>query len=342
MNKVLYKPKIAINGFGRIGRTLTRFLFQDGWPFDLVAINDLAPAPTMAHLLEFDSVHRRFPGEVSWENETLMVGDKRVNLLHEKDPLKLPWKEMEVDLVFECTGKLKSAEKASAHLTAGAKRCILSAVSSSEGVKTIVPGVNHSLIEASDKLLSNASCTTNSAAPLIAIISEICDIDSAFITTVHSYTGDQRIHDSEHADLRRARAAATSIIPTTTGAAKAVTRIFPHLEGRIGGAGIRVPVINGSLTDITFHVNKPVSKEVINERFRTEALGKYKGILEYTEKPIVSVDILSNRHSCIFDAQLTAVVGNMVKVVGWYDNEAGYSSRLIDLAKIWSARFPLG
>ena len=243
----------------------------------------------------------------------------------------MPWKNLKIDVVIESTGLFRTKEEASKHLTAGAKKVIISAPAKDADIKTVVLGINDSILDGTERILSNASCTTNSLAPLVKVIDELCGIESGYITTVHSYTGDQKLHDAPHRDLRRARAAAVSIVPTTTGAAKAITKIFPHLDGKLGGAGIRVPVPDGSLTDFTCVVKNPKSVEVINAAFKAAADGELKGILAYTEDPIVSIDIVGNRHSSIFDAQLTSVIGNMVKVVGWYDNEIGYSNRLGDL-----------
>ena len=245
----------------------------------------------------------------------------------------MAWEELDIDIVIESTGFFRTRDLASKHLAAGAKKVILSAPSSDASIKTVVLGVNNDILSKEDDIISNASCTTNNAAPMIQIVDELCQIQTAYITTVHSYTTDQKLHDAPHKDLRRARSAPNSIVPTTTGAAKAITRIFPHLDGKIGGCGIRVPVPNGSMTDITCVVKNPKSVELINEKFKTVSKTSLKGILDYTEDPIVSVDIIGNPHSCLFDAELTSVIGNMVKVVGWYDNEIGYSNRLLDLLK---------
>jgi glyceraldehyde 3-phosphate dehydrogenase len=255
----------------------------------------------------------------------------KVKAYAEKDPSKLPWKELGIDIVIECTGRFLTRELASGHLQAGARKVLLSAPAKEQGIKTVVLGVNDHLLDGTEDIVSNASCTTNCAAPMIQVVNEFCGIEDGFITTIHSYTGDQRLHDAPHKDLRRARAAAVSMVPTTTGAAKAITRIFPDLDGRLGGCGIRVPVPDGSITDITVRVKTLHDAEAINARFKEMADTKLKGILRYTEDPIVSVDIVGDPHSCIFDAQLTSVVGNMVKIMGWYDNEYGYSSRLVDL-----------
>ncbi len=322
--------RIAINGFGRIGRVTARIL-QERTDIELVAVNDLTDNKTLAHLFKYDSVHGVFPGEVSYDEESLSLGGKKVKAYAEKDPAALPWAELKIDVVLECTGHFLTRESAGAHLKAGAKKVVLSAPAKDAGIKTVVLGVNDHLLSPDDQIVSNASCTTNCAAPMIMGINELCGIEDGFITTIHSYTGDQRLHDAPHRDLRRARAAAVSMIPTTTGAAKAITRIFPELDGRLGGGGVRVPVPDGSITDITCRVKNLKSAEEINAHFKQMANGKLKGILRYTEDPIVSVDIVGDPNSCIFDSQLTSVVGNMVKVMGWYDNEYGYSSRLVDL-----------
>jgi glyceraldehyde 3-phosphate dehydrogenase len=322
--------RIAINGFGRIGRMTARVILQrEG--MELVAINDLADATTLAHLFKYDSIHGQFKGEVRAEGANLLINGKTVKLFQEKSPEQLPWQENEVDIVLESTGLFRDEEGASKHLKAGAKKVVISAPAKDESIKTVVLGINESILDGNEQLISNASCTTNSLAPLVKILDEECSIESGYITTIHSYTGDQRLHDAPHRDLRRARAAAESIVPTTTGAAKAITKIFPHLDGQLGGAGIRVPVPDGSLTDFTCVVKHPKSIEEINAAFKKASEGELKGILAYTEDPIVSVDIQGNPHSSIFDAQLTSVIGKMVKVVGWYDNEIGYSNRLVDL-----------
>ncbi len=322
--------RVAINGFGRIGRMTARVLLERE-NVQVVAVNDLADTATLAHLFKYDSVHGGFEGEVEVKNDLVVLNGNAVVFSKEKDPEKLPWKNLKIDVVIESTGLFRTKEEASKHLTAGAKKVIISAPAKDADIKTVVLGINDSILDGTERILSNASCTTNSLAPLVKVIDELCGIESGYITTVHSYTGDQKLHDAPHRDLRRARAAAVSIVPTTTGAAKAITKIFPHLDGKLGGAGIRVPVPDGSLTDFTCVVKNPKSVEVINAAFKAAAEGELKGILAYTEDPIVSIDIVGNRHSSIFDAQLTSVIGNMVKVVGWYDNEIGYSNRLGDL-----------
>ena len=324
------KIKIAINGFGRIGRNLFRLLIHHP-QIEVVAINDLADTATMAHLLKYDSVHGKLSETVLFDEQHLIVNNQKVTFLHEKDITKLNWNPFNLNFVIEATGKHKTADLLQHHIKNGAKRVILSVPPDDNEIKTVVLGVNESILDGSELIVSNASCTTNNAAPMVKVINELCGLDKAFITTVHSYTTDQSLHDQPHKDLRRARGAAQSIIPTTTGAAKALTKIFPEFEGKIGGGGIRVPVPDGSLTDITCYVNRDVSVEEINEAFKKAAKNQLQGIIEYTEDPIVSVDVLGNTHSCLFDAQLTTVLGRMVKIVGWYDNEIGYSSRLIDL-----------
>lgn len=322
--------KIAINGFGRIGRiTLRTLLNKSG--IEVMAINDLSDTKTLAHLFKYDSVHGAFNGTVEASDTHLIINGKSVRVFAEKEPSALPWRELEIDLVIESTGKFTTLEKASLHLKAGAKQVLISAPSPDKDVATVVLGVNDHLVDLFSPVLSNASCTTNNVAPMVKVLDDNWGIIDGYITTVHSMTGDQNLHDSPHKDLRRARAASASIIPTTTGAAKAITTIFPHLEGKLGGAGIRVPVLNGSLTDFTCTLKQHPSTEAINQAFKTASENYLKGILEYTSDPIVSVDVIDNTHSCIFDSQLTSVVGELVKVVGWYDNESGYSNRLADL-----------
>ena len=325
------KTQIAINGFGRIGRNLFRLLLNHP-TIEVVAINDIADNRTMAHLIKYDSIHGVLSCEVSHDEHSIIVDGKNYAFFHEKDIANLQWSN--VDIVVESTGKFKTFEEISKHLKAGAKRVILSAPSEVPEIKTVVLGVNENILDGSELIVSNASCTTNNAAPMIKVINELCGIEQAYITTVHSYTTDQSLHDQPHKDLRRARGASQSIVPTTTGAAKALTKIFPEMEGKIGGSGIRVPVPDGSLTDITCYVTKAVTIEEINEAFKKAAASHLKGVLAYTEDPIVSVDILGNPNSCLFDAQLTSVIDKMVKVVGWYDNEIGYSSRIIDLIRL--------
>ncbi|MFI5157737.1 MAG: type I glyceraldehyde-3-phosphate dehydrogenase [Sphingobacteriales bacterium] len=324
--------RVAINGFGRIGRIFLRNVLSKP-NIQVVAINDLTDTHTLAHLFKYDSVHRGFKGTVTADDEYLYINDQKIKVLSESGPANLPWKEMDIDLVIESTGKFVTRQVAEQHLAAGAKQVIISAPSGTKDVPTVVLGVNDGEVDLHSSILSNASCTTNNVAVMVKILDDNWGIIDGYITTVHSMTGDQSLHDAPHKDLRRARAASASIIPTTTGAAKAITAIFPHLNGRLGGAGIRVPVLNGSLTDFTCSLKKLPTVEEINAAFKQAALGPMENILEYTEDPIVSTDILGNPHSCIFDAQLTSVVGGLVKVVGWYDNEMGYSSRLVDLVE---------
>ena len=324
------KTRIAINGFGRIGRNLFRLLLNHP-TIEVVAINDIADTKTMAHLIKYDSIHGVLPFEVSHDEKGIFVDGKHFLFFHEKSISNLDWKSANIDVVVESTGKYKTFDEINAHILAGAKKVILSAPAEVDSIKTVVLGVNEHILDGTETIVSNASCTTNNAAPMMKIINELCGIEQAYITTIHSFTTDQSLHDQPHKDLRRARGASQSIVPTTTGAAKALTKIFTEFEGKMGGCGIRVPVPDGSLTDITFNVKRAVSIEEINAAFKTASQTYLKGILAYTEDPIVSVDILGNRNSCLFDAQLTSVIDKMVKVVGWYDNEIGYSSRIIDL-----------
>ena len=322
---------IGINGFGRIGRYFTR-LILDSPQFDNIVVNDLADHITLTHLLKYDSIHGRLKHQFSREENVLRFDNgKTIVFLQHITPDQIPWNMLNVSVVLESTGKFVSRDQALLHLKGGAKKVVLSAPSSDDDVKTIVLGVNDHLLQSTDYLISNASCTTNNAAPMIKVMSELCEIESAFVTTVHSYTTDQRLHDAPHRDLRRARAAAESIVPTSTGAAKALTKVFPELADKLGGCGVRVPVPNGSFTDITMVVKNPPTVDQVNEAMKKAALQNLKGILAYTEDPIVSVDIIGEPFSCVFDAQLTSVVNNMVKIVGWYDNEAGYSNRLVEL-----------
>ena len=322
--------RVAINGFGRIGRNLLRVLLEKE-NVRVVAINDLSDIETCVHLFKYDSVHGKFKGDVRVDGNSILVNGNSIAFFSERSPEKLPWRKLDVDYLVEATGAFKSYEKATQHITSGAKKVIVSAPPEGDRIKTVCFGINESILTSEDLIVSNASCTTNSAAPLVKVINDLATIETGYITTVHSYTTDQKLHDVPHKDLRRARAAALSIVPTTTGAAKAITKIFPKLEGKLGGCGIRVPVPDGSLTDMTFIVKESLSEEEINEAFLKASQRELKGILEYTDEPIVSIDIVDNVHSCIYDAQLTSVIGNMVKIVGWYDNEIGYSNRLADL-----------
>lgn len=322
--------RIGINGFGRIGRRVFR-LALDRPDIEVVVINDLADVQTLSHLLKYDSIHGVLKQHVSYSEGFINVDDQKVAILNHTHPKEIDWSAFKLDFVIESTGKFKDRESLQYHIKNGAKQVILSVPPLEDDIKTIVLGVNDQILSGQEPIISNASCTTNNAAPMISIIKDLCGIDQAYITTVHSYTTDQSLHDQPHKDLRRARAAGQSIVPTTTGAAKALTKIFPDLNDVIGGCGIRVPVANGSLTDITFNVKRETSISEINNAFKTAAENRLKGILEYTEDPIVSIDIVGNQHSCIFDAQMTSVIGNMVKIIGWYDNETGYSSRVLDL-----------
>lgn len=321
---------IGINGFGRIGRTLFRLLLNHP-NIEVVAINDVANAKTLAHLLKYDSIHGVLNTEVSHKDNLILIDGREIPVLNHDHPKEIDWKSHKVDIVVESTGKFKTKEELEFHIKNGAKKVILSVPPLDESIKMVVLGVNENIIDSEDQIISNASCTTNNAAPMIKVINELCGIEQAYITTVHSYTSDQSLHDAPHRDLRRSRAAGQSIIPTTTGAAKALTSIFPELSDVIGGCGIRVPVPNGSLTDITFNVLQETSIEEINATFRKQAENGLKGILNYTEDPIVSIDINNSCYSCTFDSLMTSVIGKMIKIIGWYDNETGYCSRIIDL-----------
>ncbi len=325
--------KVAINGFGRIGRHAFKFLLQKPG-VEVVAINDLTDNATLAHLLKYDSVHGKFNGTVTSDDNNLYVNGKAIRALAERDPKQLPWGEMGVDVVLESTGIFTSDEKASMHITAGAKKVVISAPATGD-IKTVVLGVNDSILDGSEKILSNASCTTNCLAPMVKVLDDMFGVEDGFMTTIHAYTADQNLQDAPHKDLRRARAAAYSIVPTSTGAAKAVGLVLPHLKGKLNGNAMRVPIPDGSVTDFTVNLKKPATVEEINAAMKAAAEGAMKGVLEYCTDPIVSIDIIGNTHSCIFDADLTQVIGNTAKVVGWYDNETGYSARVADLiAKI--------
>ncbi len=328
--------KIAINGFGRIGRITFRKLVHHP-AIEVVAVNDLADAANLAHLVKYDSVQGAYSGDVRHDEDHIYINGSKVLVLSEPDPSKLPWKKLGIDIVLESTGAFTDPRRAILHVNeSGAKKVIISAPAKDdhENVKYVVLGVNDHIIDRSDVIISNASCTTNNVAPLIMILNELWGVEKGFITTVHSYTKDQNLVDGPHKDWRRGRAAAYSIVPTTTGAAKAATKIFPHLERNLGGAGIRVPVPNGSLTDLTCTLARSTSVNQINQAFKEAARSRLKGILQYTEDPIVSADVIGNTHSTIFDSRLTAVLGDknkLIKVVAWYDNEMGYASRLVEL-----------
>ena len=323
--------RIAINGFGRIGRlTFRNLLEMEG--VEVVAINDLTDNPTLAYLLKYDSVHGRFQGEVSADDQYIVVNGHKIHGLAEKDPAKLPWKEMGIDIVIESTGRFVDVEKAGLHLEGGAKKVVISAPAKGDGIPTIVLGVNDELITPDANIYSNASCTTNCLAPMVKVLDDAFGVEQGFMTTIHAYTADQRLQDAPHSDLRRARAAAVSIVPTSTGAAKAVGLVLPHLKGKLNGNAMRVPVPDGSVTDFTVQLKRSATAAEVNAAFKAASEGRLKGILEYCPDPIVSADIIGSKYSCIFDSDLTMVMGNTAKVVGWYDNEAGYSARLAELA----------
>jgi glyceraldehyde 3-phosphate dehydrogenase len=321
---------IAINGFGRIGRRVFRLALENP-SIEIVAINDIADAYTLSHLLKSYSIHGVLKNDVSYLKNAIVVNDIAIPLLNEKDISNIDWRPFKPDFVIESTGKFKEKKQLQHHISNGAKQVILSVPPVEDNIKTIVLGVNQDSIKGDEVIISNASCTSNNAAPMIDLIHQNFGVKQAYITTIHSYTTDQSLHDQPHRDLRRARAAGQSIVPTTTGAAKALTKIFPDLADVIGGCGIRVPVANGSLTDITFNVEKTVDIYSINAIFKKASETHLKGILQYTEDPIVSIDIIGNTHSCIFDSQMTSVIGDMVKIIGWYDNETAYSQRLLEL-----------
>lgn len=323
--------KIAINGFGRIGRlTLRNLLQQDD--IELVGINDLTDTATLAHLFEFDSSHGRFEGDIAVEQDVLCINGQRIPTYSQRDPSALPWGELGVDIVLECTGFFRKKEQAALHRTAGAKKVLLSAPAKSEGIPTIVKGVNDHLLNGNDPIVSNASCTTNCLAPLVKIIYEQWGLEYGYMSTIHAYTGNQNLQDGPHKDWRRARAAAINMIPTTTGAAAALELVIPEVKGLISASSIRVPVATGSLVELMVKPKVMPTVVAINDAFRQAADGALKGILEYTEAPLVSSDIVSNPHSSIFDAQLTTVHQEFIKVTAWYDNEAGYAARLAELA----------
>ena len=323
--------RIAINGFGRIGRLAFRQLVSRP-NFQVVSINDLTDVETLAHLLKYDSIHGLFPGEVSVSNGNLVVNGSEIQISAERNPADLPWGSQNIDLVVESTGVFADAEKASAHLTAGAGKVIISAPAKGD-LKTVVLGVNDDILTADDRIVSNASCTTNCLAPMAKVLNDTFGLEKGYITTIHAYTADQRLQDAPHRDLRRARAAALSMIPTSTGAAKAVGLVLPELAGKLDGMAVRVPTPTGSVTDLTATLKTEATAEQVNAALKAAADGPMKGILQYCEDPIVSVDIVGNTHSCIVDAVLTKCSGNLVKVFGWYDNEAGYATRVVDLAE---------
>jgi glyceraldehyde 3-phosphate dehydrogenase len=324
------KKRIAINGFGRIGRLTFRNLMKND-QVEVVAINDLTDNHTLAHLLKYDTMHGRFDGTIVSSDDSITVNGHKIAGLAVRNPAELPWKDMGIDVVLECTGIFLDREKAGLHLQAGAKRVILSAPPKADDVPTFVIGANHQDIKDTDTILSNASCTTNCLVPLIMTLDKAFGVEQFFMNTIHAYTSDQNLQDGPHKDLRRARAAAQNIVPTSTGAAKAVVLVAPHLKGKIAAHSMRVPVATGSITDVVATLKNAATIEEINAAFKAVADGHLKGILEYNTDEIVSGDIVRNTHSCIFDAPLTQVNGNTCRVVGWYDNEAGYSARLADL-----------
>ncbi len=321
--------KIAINGFGRIGRMCFRSLIENK-EIDIIAINDLTDVKTLAHLLKYDSVHGIFDHKIESTADSIVINGKAVKVYAQKDPLNLPWKDLGVEVVIESTGFFTDKESASKHITAGAKKVIISAPATG-GVKTIVLGVNDNEISEEDTILSNASCTTNCLAPMAKVLNDKFGIEKGYITTIHAYTADQRLQDAPHKDLRRARAAALSMVPTSTGAAKAVGEVLPTLKGKLDGVAVRVPTPDGSITDLVAILSRDVTKAEVNDAMKEASETYMKGILEYCTDPIVSIDIVGNKHSCIFDAELTSANGNLVKVMGWYDNEVGYSERVCDL-----------
>ena len=326
--------KVGINGFGRIGRNVFRVITERE-NIDVVAINDLADARTLSHLLKYDSVHGKFDGDIEVKEDSIVVKGKEIKLTKEKDPAGLPWKELGVDIAIESTGIFTKKADCAKHLEAGAKKVILSAPSKDQLDATIVMGINEKDLRPEHKIVSNASCTTNCLAPLVKVINDNFQIEKGLMTTIHAYTNDQNVADVMHNDLRRARAAAINIIPTTTGAAKAIGEVIPELKGKLDGMAMRVPVANGSVTDLVVSVKKATSTEEVNSVLKAAADNDLKGILEYCEDPIVSSDIIDNEHSCILDAMSTCVIdGNLIKVIGWYDNEWGYSNRMVDLVEL--------
>jgi glyceraldehyde 3-phosphate dehydrogenase len=323
---------IGINGFGRIGRLVFRRVLQQGG-FNVVGINDITDAKTLAYLLKYDSVHGIFDGDVKAEENAIVVNGKKYRVTAEKDPSKLPWKELGADIIIEGTGIFTSREKLQPHITAGAKKVLLTAPAKDEIDATVVLGVNDSVLTGKEQFVSNASCTTNCLAPMVKVLNDSFGLEQGFMTTIHSYTNDQRLLDLPHKDLRRARAAAMSIIPTTTGAARTVGKVIPELKGKLDGFSLRVPTPDASITDFVAQLKRPATREQVNDAMKKSAAGPMKGILQYTEEELVSTDIIGNEHSCIFDSKLTMAMGNTVKIFGWYDNEWGFSCRVVDLLK---------
>jgi glyceraldehyde 3-phosphate dehydrogenase len=329
------KVKVGINGFGRIGRLVLRQA-MDNPNFEIVGINDLCDTKTLAHLLKYDSTHKKFKGDVSVDGNNLLINGKVVSISAQKDPAQLPWKELGCDLVVESTGIFTSREAAAKHIEAGAKKVVISAPAKNAVDATIVMGVNEKNITGKEEVVSNASCTTNCLAPMVKVLQDNFGIVQGFMTTVHAYTNDQNILDLPHKDLRRARSAAMSIIPTSTGAAKAIGEVLPELAGKLDGFAMRVPVSDGSVTDLSVILSREATKDEINAAMKKASEGEMKGVLEYCTDPVVSQDIVGNPSSCIFDSLLTMSSGKMVKVVGWYDNELGYATRVVDLLNIYS------
>jgi glyceraldehyde 3-phosphate dehydrogenase len=323
--------KVGINGFGRIGRNFFRAIIAEGADIEIVGVNDLTDNHTLAHLLKYDTVLGKFPKEVTYDDENIYVDGKAIRALEERDPANLPWAELGADIVIESTGFFTNAEKAKAHIEAGAKKVIISAPATNED-GTFVVGVNHTDYDpATQHIISNASCTTNCLAPVAKVLNDAFGIERGLMTTIHAYTGDQNLQDGPHRDMRRARAAAQNIVPTSTGAAKAVALVLPELKGKLDGFALRVPTITGSATDLTFVASREVTVDEVNAAVKAAAEGPLKGTLEYTEDEIVSSDIITNPHQSIFDAKLTKVSGNLVKIISWYDNEWGYSTSLVKL-----------
>lgn len=329
--------RIAINGFGRIGRYTAKLILEKKG-FKLVAINDLADKEAISHLLKYDSIHGKSENRIALQDTVLKVNEHEIQLFGQSDPEKLPWKDLDIDIVIECTGRFTDRTGSEKHLIAGAKKVIISAPSLDPTIKMIVLGVNDSILTGDERIVSNASCTTNCLAPMVKVLDENFGVVKGFASTVHSYTNDQNLHDAPHRDLRRARAAAYSIIPTTTNAGKALDEILPDLAGKIEASAMRVPVPDGSLTDLIVELKQEVSEEQINKAFKDASKGYLRSYLEVEDSPIVSIDIIGNPHSCIIDSALTSAKGTMIKLVGWYDNEAGYSNRLVDLARLISGK----
>ncbi|NYT95742.1 type I glyceraldehyde-3-phosphate dehydrogenase [Salinispora sp. H7-4] len=326
--------RVGINGFGRIGRNFFRAVLASGADIEIVAVNDLTDNATLAHLVKYDSILGRLPHEVKASADEITVGGKSIKVYAEKDPANLPWGELGVDVVIESTGLFTDATKAKAHVDGGAKKVIISAPAKNEDV-TVVMGVNHAEYDpAKHTVISNASCTTNCLAPMVKVLQDTFGIEQGLMTTIHAYTQDQNLQDAPHKDLRRARAAALNIVPTSTGAAKAIGLVLPELKGRLDGYALRVPIPTGSATDLTVTVGRETTVDEVNAAMKAAANGPLNGVLSYNEDPIVSADIVTDPASCIFDAPLTKVIGNQVKIVGWYDNEWGYSNRLVDLVKL--------